>query len=224
MKAMALTLLSCIVLLVGCTQQPDSYSSSSSASEPNSVSSSSSSSQASSLPDSSSVSEPSSPQPPVPAYDGPVAQFKAGPNGNEVVSLGVGDQYLGLTLISLEATYFPDDFYYSEQAGALESIQADFTGEVTVTGLLTIRPGEPYGATKTSFSVDAISLSKLPYAIGDTRDVWFSFDNEEEALSMFNMDSCENFPCTITISEYKIWFAYAGVYNLAKITQYAPQQ
>jgi len=91
----------------------------------------------------------------------------------------------------------------------------DFKGQQTVKGTLSYNKDEPYFLV--SFDVDESSYDLLPYAISDTRDIWFTFSNENEVINMLDDKEGSYENCEIIIEDYHIFYAPMEVANYSKL-------
>lgn len=144
------------------------------------------------------------------------AIFTAGENGSEEIVLCEGDSFLGFTLSKLSVVYHYDELTY---------LEAIFQGDVTLTGSLHVLSEDEYMDYQTHFVPDEASCSKLPYATVDTRSIWFTLDDNKEAL-FYSMGidpaagtTDDGIACEIVISKYCIYFAHMGAANVATLSE-----
>ena len=122
------------------------------------------------------------------------------------VTVYVGDTFLDWTITEIEASYSGD---------YLDSLKMDFKGQKTVKGALGYSKDNPYHPLY--FFVDESSYDLFPYAIGDTRDIWFTFSNYDEVINMLDDKEVSYKNCEIIIEDYYIYFAPTEVANSSKL-------
>lgn len=89
-----------------------------------------------------------------------------------------------------------------------------FSGKETVSGKITYYPtGGFMGEAICMDRLSADSLSKIPKMINDTRDVWFCFNNLDEAREDLNNLT----QATVIINNYTIKYYPTEVYNTADL-------
>lgn len=144
---------------------------------------------------------------PVPAG----ATFSDGPNGTTMAHMTEGDTFLGFTLDRL-------DVAHDDSQDTPWFVEADFTGMATLKGRISRDATDDLMGNVISFTVAEESVHLLPYALGDTRDVWFGFTNNDEVQQLIGEESFD-FECEITISFYHIIHYPSMVWNTATLVE-----
>lgn len=110
-----------------------------------------------------------------------------------------------------------------DQVGSMTLIKVDahglqFSGTVEVTGqYLTYSVDDPFLSGRICFeNLDEGSLTRMPYEVTDSRDVWFCFTNEDFARTAFQNDAGK---ATVTISDYYINLMESEVWNTATLQE-----
>lgn len=134
--------------------------------------------------------------------------FKNGENTFEVYE---GNEFLNMIPDDISVLYHckvnsPDELAW---------IRIKFTGEVTITGKLSISTDDEFGY-QVYFSADSESINKLPQNAEDTRDtggIRFTNENLKEILGEepFVRD------CEITIKDFYIHYAVTEAANIAEL-------
>lgn len=152
---------------------------------------------------------------PSPSYEQPyfqtnVVTFTAGPYGTEQVTLKPGDTFLGLKVVRLLSQWvlYPHGW-------DMLSLRALFEGTVTLKGYLTLSHSVEDTLFYAMFYVSDEDASKLPCCIHDIRSLEFTFNDSTPLCADLGLDQCKNLYCEITIENYEIYTAHAGVANTA---------
>lgn len=136
------------------------------------------------------------------------AIFKDGEGTAEIYE---GNEFLDMIADDISVLYYCNENSPDE----LARIRIKFTGEVTLTGKLSINIDDNFGY-QTSFLADSESTKKLPHHIEDTRDlggVRFTNENLKEILGEEPLSK----DCEITIKDYYIHYAATEAVNTAEL-------
>lgn len=94
-----------------------------------------------------------------------------------------------------------------------------FSGKITVSGEYHYYGDDPSGFLSNTVCFDNLdeqSQTKIPKMIGDDRNIWFCFSNQELARNLFNPQGASGM-ATIVIDDYVINILPAEVTNTAKL-------
>lgn len=117
--------------------------------------------------------------------------------------------YIGMKVEKISMLY-----YVNSNVDEFVKLIADFSGEVTLTGTINISNDEEFGY-QVQFTCDEESSKKLPYAVVDTRSVWFTFINEN--IKELVGTEVVSKQCKITINNYSIAYAETETRNSAEL-------
>lgn len=134
------------------------------------------------------------------------ADFK---DGDKTKTIYEGQEFLGMKAEDIKI------LYYCHEDEELVRIQVQFSGEVTVTGTLSLSIGDPQYSYFANFICDEEGAKNLPYPAADTRDVWFSIANED-VEKLLGKEAFEN-KCKLNIKNYFINFSATDARNTAEI-------
>lgn len=135
-------------------------------------------------------------------YDSDKAKltFKFGPNFFDGTKIKIGDSIAGMKVTRVDVS--------KDNEGVVQ-----FTGKVTISGTYSYEePNDFFGGF--IFEADKESLSRIPHLLGDERDNWFVFENQEKADQVFGKEKSKG-KATITIDQYFINYQAKEVYNTA---------
>lgn len=117
----------------------------------------------------------------------------------DATTVKVGDKVAGMTVSEKPSNY-----------------AIYFTGQATITGHYTLDPEDnPFtGGLVCMHEIDEASLHYLPKDQTDERNVWFCFDNNDEAKNILKGDEGD---VTVVIDNYEIYLRHAEVWNTATL-------
>lgn len=132
-------------------------------------------------------------------------------NGEDTIEVYEGNEFLNIIADDISVLYHCKENSPDE----LARIRVKFTGEVTLTGKLSISTDDEFGY-QVYFSADSESINKLPQHVEDTRDaggIRFTNENLKEILGEepFVRDG------EITIKDYYIHYAATEAVNTAEL-------
>src|SRR5690606_5662483 len=109
----------------------------------------------------------------------------------------------------------------SEEEAPSFGANVQFSGVVTVQGTYHYQPEHEFLGNEISFKVDDESLTQLPKLIQDERYIWFTFENQEEAITLLDISEQEKSEgeATVIIDNYKINYAPTEIWNTATLIQ-----
>ena len=132
-------------------------------------------------------------------------------NGENTIDLYEGNEFLNMIADDISVLYHCKENLPDELAW----IRVRFTGEVTITGKLSVSIDDQFGY-QVYFTADSESINKLPQHVEDTRDaggIRFTNENLKEILGEepFVKD------CEITIKDFYIHYAATEAVNTAEL-------
>lgn len=132
-------------------------------------------------------------------------------NGEGTIELYEGNEFLNMAADDISVLYHCKENSPDELAW----IRVKFTGQVTLTGKLSISTDAEFGY-QVYFTADSESTKKLPHHVEDTRDaggIRFTNENLKEILGQEPIDR----DCEITIKDYYIHYAATEAVNTAEL-------
>lgn len=132
-------------------------------------------------------------------------------DGDGTKTIYEGQEFLGMKAEDISVLYY----CFIDKPEELVQIRAQFSGETTVTGKLSILVNDPQYEYLASFYCDEESAKNLPYPIEDTRSVWFIVVNENEQ-ELLGTETLEK-ECKLTIKNYFIHYSATEAANTAEI-------
>ncbi|MDD4088579.1 MAG: hypothetical protein PHP29_02670 [Tissierellia bacterium] len=132
-------------------------------------------------------------------------------NGEGTIELYEGNEFLNMAADDISVLYHCKENSPDELAW----IRVKFTGQVTLTGKLSISTDAEFGY-QVYFTADSESTKKLPQHVEDTRDaggIRFTNENLKEILGQEPIDR----DCEITIKNYYIHYAATEAVNTAEL-------
>lgn len=133
-------------------------------------------------------------------------------DGESVIKVYEGDKILGMTAEDINIEYHCTE----ENPEKLVRIISQFSGEITLTGKLTLYYDEAMGNNRIFFSADDESIKKLPIHIEDTRGQGSMIFTNENLEKMLGNEPFEK-NAEITIKSYRIHYAETETYNSAEL-------
>ena len=134
------------------------------------------------------------------------ADFK---DGDKTKTIYEGQEFSGMKAEDIKI------LYYCHEDDELVRIQVQFSGEVTVTGTLSLSIDDSQYSYFANFICDEEGAKNLPYPAADTRDVWFSIANED-VKELLGKEAFEK-KCKLKIKNYFINFSATDARNTAEI-------
>lgn len=132
-------------------------------------------------------------------------------DGDGTKTIYEGQEFLGMKAEDISVLYY----CFIDKPEELVQIRAQFSGETTVTGNISVLVNDPQYEYLASFYCDEEGSKNLPYPIEDTRSVWFIVVNEN-IQELLGPEAFEK-ECKLTIKNYYIHYSATEAANTAEI-------